>query len=82
MTLNTMLLHGSRIYLTLWKLVMDLIRLNTLNRINLVSNCKNYTKCHRTHSVLSLIYTTHYYCHEQISFTFLNSKPYNKYYSE
>lgn len=36
---------------SLWKLAIDLICLNTLDKRNLVSDCKNYTKCYRTPSV-------------------------------
>lgn len=36
---------------SLKKLVIDLICLNTLGMINLVTDCKNYTKCYRIHNV-------------------------------
>lgn len=36
---------------SLWKPEIDLICFNALDYINLVSDCKNYAKCYRTHSV-------------------------------
>lgn len=36
---------------SLQKPAVDLICFNTLDKINLVSDCKNDTKCYRTHSV-------------------------------
>lgn len=36
---------------SLQKPAIDLICFNTLDKINLVSDCKNDTKCYRTHSV-------------------------------
>ena len=36
---------------SLWKPAIDLICFNTLDKINLISDCKNDTKCYRTHSV-------------------------------
>lgn len=72
---------------SLWKPVIDLICLNTLDKINLVSDCKNYTKCYGTHSVCfesDLSSLAQYELHNITAmnkFRFLNSKPQNKYYS-
>lgn len=43
--------HIQNISNSLWKLVIELICLSTPDKTNLVSDCKNDSKCYRIHSV-------------------------------